>query len=221
MKSIPQLVLLTGILVGMSAAQMARGQGTAYLSSLNATSTGSVAVGSDSWLAAWFGTGNSSGGYLLNSVQLSMSDYTGNPDAFTVMLYAEAAPSGGVVPGSSLATLNGSADPSGAGVYTYTAASAPSLSANTTYFIVITSGTSVANGAFNWNESAYPPGVNQWGIGNGMLQSGNGTSGWSPTPYLGVPQLAIYATPAPEPGVVGLMAVGALLFRLRRKPIKN
>jgi hypothetical protein len=197
-------------------AQLAIGQGTLYLSSLSPTSTGIVPVGTDSWLAGSFGSGNNPGGYLLNSIQLSMSDSTGNPGGFTVMLYTEANNPAAVLPGSSVATLTGSANPSSAGVYTYAAASAPSLSPNTTYFIVITSGTSIANGAYNWDESAYPPAVDQWGIFNGILHSGNGTSGWSPTPYLGVPQLAINATAAPEPGVVALLSLGGLVVCWRR-----
>ena len=52
---------------------------------------------------------NNGGGYSLNSIQLGMADASGNPSGFTVMLYAQDYNHfGGIVPGSSLATLNGS-----------------------------------------------------------------------------------------------------------------
>jgi hypothetical protein len=213
-------IIICGIIfcaVVLLAPQIAEAQGTLYLSSISQTSTGTVSVGSDSWLAAEFGTGSNAGGYMLNSIQLAMTDASGNPSGFSIMLYSSADMFGAVLPAGSLGTLTGSASPTAAGVYAYNAPPTLSLSPSTVYFIVITSSTTVANGAYNWSESAYPPGVNSWGIGNGMLRSGNGTSGWSPTPYLGIPQLAIFATPTPEPGVAGLFALGGLLAAFQRR----
>jgi hypothetical protein len=193
--------------------QITQAQGTLYVSSLSSNSTGSASVGSDSWLAAGFETGNNPGGYLLNSIQLGMADASGNPSGFTVMLFSEVHIIGALVPGSGLGTLTGSVDPTEAGTYSYTAPSLLMLSALTDYYIVLSSATTTANGAYSWNESTYPPGVNDWGgVGNGILQSSNGTSGWSPTSYLGIAQFTIYATPSPEPGVLGLFALGGLLF---------
>ncbi len=204
--------------VGLLTPEIAYGQETLYLSSLSTNYTGSASVGSDSWLAAGFGTGNNAGGYLLNSVQLGMDDASGNPSGFTVMIYGEANSTQAVLPGSSLGTLTGSSGPATSGVYIYTDPSELSLSPSTAYFIVLTCDTSVANGAYNWNESIYPPSVYDWGVGNGVISSINGTSGWSPTTYLGIAQFAIYATPVPEPGVLGLFALGGLLVGfLRRK----
>jgi hypothetical protein len=45
--------------------------------------SGSPSVASDSWLAAEFGTGTDASGYVLNSVQLGMTDASGNPSGFT------------------------------------------------------------------------------------------------------------------------------------------
>jgi hypothetical protein len=70
---------------------------TAYLSNLGQSSTGSLAVGSDSWLAASFGTGTNEGGYELNSIQLAMTDASGNPSGFTVMIYTNGE-SGAIAP---------------------------------------------------------------------------------------------------------------------------
>jgi hypothetical protein len=81
---------LVGLVVGLLSPQIATAQGsTAFLSNLAQPSSGSVAVGSNSWIAATFFTGGNSGGYLLNSVQLAMNDPSGGPGAFTVMIYDE------------------------------------------------------------------------------------------------------------------------------------
>jgi hypothetical protein len=55
---------------------------------LSQTPTGSVSVGSDSWLAADFITGTSANGYSLDSIQLGMANASGSPTNFTVMLYS-------------------------------------------------------------------------------------------------------------------------------------
>jgi hypothetical protein len=199
------------------APQIVQAQGTiTYVSSLSQNSTGNVLVGSDSWMAVDFFTGSNAGGYSLNSIQLGIADASGNPNGFTAMLYtATGGPA--VVPGSSLGTLDGSLNPAVGGIFTYTPASSLTLSPNTIFFIVLTAGTTIANGAYSWSESAYPPSINNWGMGNGIIESGNGISGWSPTPYLGIAQIAINATPIPEPGVLGLVGLGGLAFLWHRK----
>jgi hypothetical protein len=171
-------IIISGVIVLTSilAPQIVEAQGTmTYLSSLSQTSTGSSPVGSDSWLAASFITGTNASGYSLDSIQLGMADASDNPSNLTVMLYS-AFISGEVVPGSSLGTLDGSLNPTTAGIYTYTPASNLTLSPLTSYFIVLTAGTTIANGAYSWSESAYPPGINYWGASNALLQSGNGSS---------------------------------------------
>jgi hypothetical protein len=217
MKNTSIIGSIFSLAVGLFAPCATIAQGNLYISSLSQTSTGSAAVGSDSWLAAGFITGANAGAYALNSVQLAMTDASGNPIGFTAMIYS-ANIGIGINPGNSLGTLTGSSDPTTAGVYSFTTPSSLSLSPMTTYFIVLTSSTTVANGAYDWNESAYPPDVSNWGLGiNGIERSSNGTSGWTATPYLGIAQFAIYATPTPEPGVVGLFALGGLLVAFQRR----
>jgi hypothetical protein len=209
------------LVVGLCAPQIAMSQGSVtFLSNLEQTSTGSAAVGSDSWLAATFFTGGNAGGYLLNSVQLSMSDGSGSPSDFTVMIYS-ANIGVGINPGSSVGTLTGSANPATGGNYTYSTPSLLTLSSGTPYFIVITSGTAVANGAYDWSLSgidSYNP-AGGWGVINGVssgvYQSGNGTS-WTSLSAT-YPQFAIDATAAPEPGVIGLFALGGLLIAFQRR----
>jgi len=136
---------------GLMAQQIIRAQGTlTYLSNLGQPSIGSLSVGSDSWLAAMFQTGTNGSGYVLNSIQLAMNDASGSPSGFTVMLYSNGV-AGGVAPGSSLRTLNSSLDPVTSGIYTFTPAANLPLSRFTPYLIVVTAGTAIANGAYDWS----------------------------------------------------------------------
>ena len=159
------------------APQIVQAQGTmTYLSNLNQASAGSLAVGSDSWLAAGFGTGNNANGYVLNSIQLGMTDASGNPSNFTVMIYANAGPTG-IFPGSSLGTLDGSLNPATGGIFTYTPASNLTLSPSTFYYIVLTAGTTVANGAYDWSyagANSYNPSGGWFSLG-GIWTSSNGS----------------------------------------------
>ena len=72
-----------------------------------------------------------------------------NPSGFTVAIYpVYGFPDAPASLGSSLGTLNGSADPSTAGVYSYTPTSSLTLLPNAGYFAVLTAGTAVADGAY-------------------------------------------------------------------------
>src|SRR5476649_1775563 len=146
-------IIIAGILVfevGLLAPQITQAQGTiTYLSNLGQTSAGSLAVGSDSWQAAEFRTGNNVGGYTLNSIQLGMADDSGNPAGFTAMIYTFDLARG--IPGSSLGTLNGSLNPATSGIYTYTPVSNITLSRGDFFYIVLTAGTTVASGAYEWS----------------------------------------------------------------------
>jgi hypothetical protein len=209
MKSIIVLV------VALLASQIIQAQGTIYLSNLSQVSTGSVAAGSDSWLATSFFTGNNVGGYTLDSIQLAMTDASGNPGGFTVMLYSEANNPGGLFPGSSLGTLSGSIDPVTGGIYTYTDNSNITLSPGTHYFIVLTAETAVAAGAYGWSLAgtySYNPNGG-WSSGGDVRTSSNG-SFWLATD--GDFQYAINAQAVPEPGEFVFGILGATLFGFRR-----
>src|SRR5580692_4340595 len=96
--------IVTGIIISagiLLAPRITHAQGTVYVSSLSPTSTASLPVGSDYWLAAGFFVGNNAGEYVINSVQLAMTDATGDPSGFTVMIYSATI---GTNPGSSLGT---------------------------------------------------------------------------------------------------------------------
>jgi hypothetical protein len=210
------------ITAGLLFSQNGSPQGTVtYVSNLGQPSSGAVSVGNDSWFAASFITGTNAGGYLLNSIQLQMADASGNPDGFSVMIYSSVG-GAGIYPSSALGPLVGAASPTSGGLYTYSTPSSLALSQNTDYFVVLTAATAVANGEYQWSVTSMgSPGYNSyhWGGETLFAQSNNGLN-WSYSPgNYGL--YSLDATPAPEPGVVGLMAVGGLLFRLRRKPIRN
>jgi hypothetical protein len=196
----------------ISATQTVLGQGSVtFLSNVDQNSAGGSAVGSDSWLAAGFVTGNNAGGYVLNSVELGMTDASGNPSDLTVMIYSRANFLG-ISPGANLGTLDGAASPATAGNYNYTPSSTIALSPGTDYFIVLTSMAAVADGAYNWSYAGannYNP-AGGWVSFGGGWTSGNGSSWNAATSVLS--QFAIDATAAPEPGAVGLLALGGLVF---------
>ena len=204
--------------VALLAPQITRAQRITYLSNLGQTSDGNLAVGSNSWVAGGFQTGTNTLGYLLNSVQLGMADASGNPSGLMAMLYTGVG-IGGISPGSSLGTLNGSLNPTTAGIFTYTPASSLTLSPHTDYFIVLTAGTAVANGGYEWNftdTSIYNPG-DDWVLS--IAADSNNGSSWNY--ILGTfAQFAINATPIPEPGVLGLLGLGGLAFLWHRREAK-
>ncbi len=210
-------IIINGIFAlvfGLLAPQIATAQGTTtFLSNLGQSSAGSNSVGSDSWLAAEFITGNNANGYFLISIQLAMLNPSGSPSGFTVMVYDQYTGPVANLPGSSLGTLTGSANPSTTGIYTYTAPSDLTLSAGTPYYIVLTSGTTIANGAYEWSytsANSYSP-IGQWSGGpGGVLLSSNGSEWSGEIPAYS--QFALLATPVPEPGVIGLLALGGLLL---------
>jgi hypothetical protein len=207
---------VVAFLIGLSFPRNATAQGTiTYLSNLGQTPVGGNTVGSDSWLAAGFITGANAAGYALDSVQLGLADASGLPGGFTVMVYARASFLG-ISPGSSLGDLTGSANPTTAGIYSYNASPGLSLAPSTDYFIVLTAGTAVSAGAYNWSYSGandYNP-VGGWISLGGGWTSVNGSS-WNAA-SASFSRFAIYATPAPEPGVIGLFALGGLIVAFRR-----
>jgi hypothetical protein len=202
------------LMLGLLPSQITQAQGAiTYLSNLGQASTGNEAAGSDSWQAAGFFTGNNAGGYAQISIQLGMIDASGNPSGFTAMLYKQVfgAPLPG--PGGSLVTLNGSLNPITAAAYIYTAPTHLTLSPNTQYFIVISGGTAVADGAYGWSvagASSYNPSDGWSSLGGVWTSSDGSISSWISTSNF--PQFAINATAVPEPSVSGLLGMCILVL---------
>jgi hypothetical protein len=219
--------IISGIIAsvfGLLAPQIIQAQGTTYLANLEQPSAGSFAAGSDSWLSVPFVPGTNAGGYVINSLQLAMSNASGNPSGFQVMLYAAAG--GGGYPGTLLSTLNGSLDPVTAGIYTYTPAATITLPIRGFYDIVLTAGTAVGNGAYEWSAAgmnSYNP-SGDWntlgGAAGGVFISSNGSLfSWIHNGSA-FPQFAIDATAVPEPGVFSLFALCGFFLVWRRRKAK-
>jgi hypothetical protein len=209
---------------GLLAPQIIQAQGTTYLSNLDQSSAGSLAVGSNSWLAGIFQTGNNASGYVLNSIQLAMTDASGSPGGFMVMLYAPA--SGSFLPGSSLGTLTGSLSPVTSGIYTYTPAATLTLFPNSPYSIVLTAGTAVADGAYEWSYTD----INSYnasggwftlvGALGGVWTSSNGSEPWIGSGGSTFPQFAVNGSAVPEPGVLSLFVLGGSFLVWHRRKAK-
>ena len=220
-------LIISGIIAsvfGLLAPQILQAQGTTYLSNFDQSSVGSLAVGSDSWVAGIFETGTNPSGYVLNSIQLAMTDALGSPGGFTVMLYAPA--SGSPLPGRSLGTLNGSLNPVTAGIYTFTPTAPITLPVEYVYNIVLTAGTAVADGAYEWSYagiSSYNA-SGGWstlaGALGGAWTSTNGSLSWNGSDGSTFPQFAVNGSAVPEPGGLSLFVVGGFLLVWRRRKAK-
>jgi hypothetical protein len=211
----PMKGIINGVIVfavALLAPQILQAQGTmTYLSNVDQASAGSLAVGSDSWVAAMFRTGTNPSGYLVDSIQLELTDASGTPSGFTAMLYSSIGGVAGPVPNYNLDTLSGSLNPVTGGIFTYTPTPIFTLSPNTRYFIVLTSGTTVATGAYEWNykdANTYNP-SDSWSVGGVLISNGGQTL------LPDYPQFAINAIPIPEPGVLALSGLGGLLLLCR------
>lgn len=201
--------------------QAIRAQGISYISNLNQPSNDSLVVGSNSWVAADFKTGNNATGYYFDSVQLAMAGISEDPSGFIAMLYSQATIFGGLIPGNSLGTLDGSDNPSTDGVYTYTSASGLMLLPNTYYFIILTAETSVDTGAYEWSytgASSYSS-LDGWSASPAYYYSVNGSS-WNASAGI-YPQFAITATPIPEPLPSWLFLLGSGFFFYVRRIHRN
>jgi len=176
---------------------------------------------SESRLGAVFTTGSNPGGYLLESVSISLVGQFAASGNFTVSIYSSVSGA----PGSLLATLAGDAQPSpGTGVtrdYSY-AASGLSLAASTSYWVV-NSVSGGVTGSYTWNianSANLDFSATGWSLGSSYaLFNPPDSPDWVVTggdPY----KLSIEATAVPEPAeyalLSGLGLAGVVFLRRRR-----
>ena len=192
----------------------APGQGVTYISNLDQTPTGSLAVGSDSWIAQGFGLLSTDPNiYSLNSIELMMTPATGSPSGFSVSIYSSPLGSGGG-PQTHLGDLEGSSNPLAGGVYTF-AASNITIQAYDFYAVVVKAATSTTQGAYHWSTVEGGMGNGTWSIANGYATSSDGAT-WTGHVREGAMQLAINATLIPEPTTGLLLWVGLAALCLWR-----
>lgn len=196
-------------------APLLNAQGTLYLSNLGSGSSGSLAVASDAWAAESFQAGfNYPEGYILNSIDLQMSNSSGNPSGFSISIWQ---PNRTQLLGDHIGNLSG-IEPSAAGIFPYAPTSPISLAPSETYIIVATSLTSVAGGSYFWNQAdsdSYSTAV--WPVPGSAFSSTDGMN-WTRTTFKFPLQFAIYATPVPEPSMATLVFLGSgILFYVRAR----
>ena len=173
-------------------------QSAPSVSNLSETTDGfGVLISASSSAATGFTTGGNGGGYTLRSVTVKFRSVDAFArDTLTVAVHAV---SSGDPAASATYTLSG-ADPTGAGESTFTCSGGCSLSANTTYFLVL-KGDSSGQRGFSWDTTASTDQTNtpstfgwsiadaaEWNTGSGWSSQ----SGWTgifkvsamPDPYL-------------------------------------
>ena len=211
MKGTATIVLAAAALL---TAQIARAQGTLYVSNLGETTGGSRAVGSDLWRAMSFYTGANAGGYTLNSVQLLTAPASGNPSGFSISIYSQSI-TNFYPPENNLGSLSGSA-PDAGGEFTYTASDIH-LAPSKFYFVVLTAATPVDSGAYSWSfaTSSHSTSSGGWFMGPYYYSSTDGLQ-WTRT---GGPdyKFGVNATAVPEPSIVALAGMGLLGLSIWRR----
>lgn len=185
------------------------------VSNLTESRVDAVSVTTGAWWASSFTT-HSETSYTLNSVSLKFSAAANTSGNFFVRLYSN----NSGVPGSSLETLSGTANPSSATTYSFTS-TGTTLSAGTRYWLVagVTSG--AGDYKWDWTNSTAQNSVEgqSWGIGDDDVHtSTNSGSSWV---FDGAAmQFSVNATAVPEPGtyaaLFGLAALGVVAWRRRK-----
>jgi hypothetical protein len=185
-------------------------QGTLYVSNLGQPSTGATPIASDSYIAQTFIVGTNAWGYRLDSVQLLMNTASPNASGFRVAIYRSSA-SSSLRPGSLLAELAGPS-PQDSGVYSYSVNDL--YLERGTYFVVASAATQMTSGHYQWSQKQFGDtlGSEQWTIFPSFCTSADGII-WDVSREF-THQMAIYATPIPEPSASLLLLLGLSIGEL-------
>ena len=200
--------------IATSVTPMGIAQGALRVSNIGQTPNGNGFVGSDSWIAQnFFILASDPNDYTLNTVDLLMNSAAGNPGDFEASIYSGVA---GGAPNTFLGSLSGSDNPSVGGVHSYTA-SGITLTGGVGYFVVVTSATPLAQGAYDWSASDSFTQNGSWVINHQYATSSDG-SAWQVSARDEAFQMALYATVVPEPTSLALLGLGSLaLVMVRRR----
>jgi hypothetical protein len=196
-------IIVIVCLIGLLSLQTTQAQGVLCISNLGLPVTGSGSIGSNSWVAQTFVTGNNAGGYLLSSVQLLMNVPLGTPSGFTVSIYSKTGdPHSESEPGDSpqvsIGSLTGS-EPTMAGIFSYNTPGIV-LSPSTFYFVVITAATSTNDGSYTWSATSGLTQSNRFTIDDEFFGSSDGST-WTWYPRQKTFQLGLYASAVPPPNL--------------------
>ena len=209
----------TLLVIGAMMPLLTEGQGTVFCSNILQTNfpAGRFSVASDSWIAqdfSWEGTSP----FTLVGVELLIDTASGSPSNFSVAIYTLGADG----PGEWLGNLRGDSDPNPQMVRTYFYyADGITLSPGSGFFVVMTSDTAAAQGAYQW-FTAFKPGQFFNGslrLGTSYFDSSDGVS-WSGHVDQDLGLIVVTGTPVPEPSSIMLLFCGVvslLYFHWRRK----
>jgi hypothetical protein len=170
------------------------------------SSGGTEAATGSTWLASSFSTDTST--YQLNSVTLLLENPVSG--AAVVDIYSD----GGLEPGSLVGALTSPSSYVGPLVETTFTASDITLSANSTYWVVL----EAPQGEFDWSWASSDSGT---GVGFTDTWSSSSDGGNSWFTYVGPDsyplQMIVNASAVPEPATLTLLATGAGLLLLRQR----
>lgn len=201
MKKIIPAIIIT--VAGLLSQQTGQAQGVLYISNLGQTVAGGEVIGSNSWIAQTFVTGPSSGGYVLNSVQLLVDAPSGTHSGFSVAIYSKTGdPHSEHEPGDSPQASLGSfagPEPATTGIFSYTNPGIV-LTPSTFYYVVVTAATATHVNSYAWSGTTGLTQSNGFTIEDECFNSTNG-SAWTWTPRKITFQLGLYASAAPPPNL--------------------
>ena len=192
-------------------------QGSIYISNLEANSLGGIPIASNAWAAQSFQTGVNPGGYSLEGIQLRLLPASGAPTALGISLFGNAPLT---KPGSLIATLAGNPQPTDGGVFSFTSPGLP-LSPNTKYWIVMTSQSALADGAFTATRVSFfdYTATGNWSMDRFFKTSADGLT-WTDSNVGFNLAFAVTATAIPEPSAVAVLTLSALFLaagRIRKR----
>ncbi len=154
--------------------------------------------------ASAFTTGSVSDGYKLQGVTISVETTTGSPTGFTAAIHRA---SGSSPASAALYTLTGTTPAAGGGDYTFSCSGTCSLSANTTYYLVM-SGTGPSTGHHYYaidettsDTETNTPSSAGWSIAN-VSKTSYGGGGWSDNGQSRIHQFSVTAKEVSIPTAV-------------------
>jgi hypothetical protein len=213
------LLVIAGVLATCTFTQ---GQLTVIASDLETDNGGYGTVGSDKWFAQGFTTPFGTT-WSLSSVTLKLAHVNAISSLFDISLWSAGGPDGR--PGSQIgvisAGVSSSTLSSALADHTYSSSSALTLNSGTSYFVVLQASQPWASSGLEWavtttEQATSPPGVP--GVIGGWTRSPadpalypGETYAWQPLDFSYPFQLAVTASPVPEPAFYAVLFGGGLI----------